>query len=713
MRNIISFLQHIIIILVLLLGKNESIYAQIDKPVNLSDDFLMTLSTDSLLIIEKEAKITDLNLTFRIYDILIRKAKINHNSHALYDAFAAKAKQYQAINQFQSALINFDSALVVMKGINSKIYTGVRIDKAIVLQELHRYNDARNIYLNILKENEITKDTLHKHISLCNLGVLFEEVGDYNNAIRYYKEAIESVENEKNKSFICSYLTNLSEAYKGNEELNQALEYIERAYHIAMTEHDLELKNRILVNYAHILADLNRFEESYLKLDEGLAYCEGEYAKRYFNNISIAKAETLLKQKNKTAAKQVLLECYNRLQNLTNKTKITYYLGEIYFEESNIPQAKTFLAECQQLAEENSILEYAEKAHRLLFTIFDKENNAAKALFHLKAADNIRDTILNLENAEQISALQFKFDLEQSENKVKTTELYASRNLMILGTITAIVIIAAMFYIMRLRSKTYHNMKVKKALIEAQKVELEEKNKILEVQKKKLEESNNLLKQFSYAVAHDLKEPMRTVSNFSSIIQKKYKSYLPEESAEYFDYVTSGAKKMTAMLEGLLQYAIVSTKVEEKEVLSLKDVINDVTLSLYKKIEDCEADIICDEELPKVNMSKIHATQLFQNLTSNALKFVEQKPRIEIHSEVAGNQALISVKDNGIGIDKESGAKLFNLFHRIHKDSSRFEGTGVGLALCKNIVEKYHGKIWFESEPNHGTTFFIQLPIAA
>jgi signal transduction histidine kinase len=117
--------------------------------------------------------------------------------------------------------------------------------------------------------------------------------------------------------------------------------------------------------------------------------------------------------------------------------------------------------------------------------------------------------------------------------------------------------------------------------------------------------------------------------------------------------------------------------------------------------------------MPKVEMSRIHATQLVQNLISNGLKFVEQDPHIEINSQIIGNQVVMSIKDNGIGIDKESGAKLFNLFHRVHRDTSRFEGTGVGLALCKNIAEKYHGKIWFESEVNQGTTFFVQLPLAA
>jgi signal transduction histidine kinase len=707
MQYINSFLQkNTILLLLLLLGKNGKLYAQVTHPTTLSDEFLFHLSKDSLINLEKETRVIGLNTTFRVHDILILKAKLSQNSTEIYDAFIMKAKQYLIVNQYQNALNYFDSAAICIKKTNYKTYTSSQIDRAIVLQQLHRYNEARSIYISILKENETIKDTLHRHVSLCNLGVLFEEIGDYQNAIRYYKEALNAIESENNNTYVCSYLANLSEAYKSNNQANEAFIYIQRAYAIAMSDQDLELKNRIFVVYAHILADLGRFEDAYAKIEEGTKYCEGEYAKRYFNNISIAKAEILYKQKDIAATKQVLTDCYNRLQNIANKAKITYHLGAIYFDEKNIPQAKKFLTECQQLSEQNNILDYAEKAHRLLFSIFDGENNAVKALYHIKAANTIRDTLLNFEKSEQISALQFKFDLEQSEHKLKTTELSANRNFMLLGILLALSIIGAMLYIIYWRGQTYHKLKLKNGLIESQKAELEIKNK-------QLEESNNLLKQFSYAIAHDLKEPLRTVSNFSSIIQRRYKALLPEESHEYFNFVTSGAKRMTTMLDGLLQYAIVSTKSEEKEEFYLNEVVREVTQSLQKKIEDSHATVTFSEKMPMVNMSRLHAIQLFQNLISNGLKFVEQNPNIEINTQIIDNQAVISIKDNGIGIDKDSGAKLFNLFHRVHRDTSRFEGTGVGLALCKNIAEKYHGKIWFESEVNEGTTFFVQLPLAA
>jgi signal transduction histidine kinase len=165
------------------------------------------------------------------------------------------------------------------------------------------------------------------------------------------------------------------------------------------------------------------------------------------------------------------------------------------------------------------------------------------------------------------------------------------------------------------------------------------------------------------------------------------------------------------MLEGLLKYSMLTVnQVTDLEVLNVRDVVSEVKDSLRLIREEKNAQILFPDVMPKLYINKIHLTQLIQNLVSNALKFVTREPIIEIGSQEVEDKILLFIKDNGIGIHPESGKKLFNLFHRLHRDSSQFEGTGVGLALCKNIVEKYGGKIWFESVENEGTTFWMQFP---
>ena len=263
-------------------------------------------------------------------------------------------------------------------------------------------------------------------------------------------------------------------------------------------------------------------------------------------------------------------------------------------------------------------------------------------------------------------------------------------------------------------------MELKNEKIEIQKTQLElfndsmlVKNKEIEEQKRLLEESNGMLRQFSYAVAHDLKEPLRNIGSFTSIIQRKYVSLLPPDAISYFDFVTNGANRMGKMLEGLLKYSMMSVnQVTDLEQLNIRNVVHEVVDSLQLIINEKKATLIYPDTMPQLYTNHIHLTQLIQNLVSNALKFVEKNPVISIASKEESDHILLSIQDNGIGISPESGKKLFQLFHRLHRDSSRFEGTGVGLALCKTIVEKYGGKIWFESVVGEGTTFFMQFPKA-
>ena len=139
--------------------------------------------------------------------------------------------------------------------------------------------------------------------------------------------------------------------------------------------------------------------------------------------------------------------------------------------------------------------------------------------------------------------------------------------------------------------------------------------------------------------------------------------------------------------------------------------MEEVTCNLRERIITSHAVVKTPPPLPRIRMSRIHLVQIFQNLISNALKFVEKDPVIVIDGNVKDDVFIISIKDNGIGINKEYEHKIFNLFHQLNK-RKHYEGTGIGLTICKNIVDKYNGKIWFESQQGKGTTFFISLPIS-
>jgi light-regulated signal transduction histidine kinase (bacteriophytochrome) len=228
----------------------------------------------------------------------------------------------------------------------------------------------------------------------------------------------------------------------------------------------------------------------------------------------------------------------------------------------------------------------------------------------------------------------------------------------------------------------------------------------------KLKESNEELEQFAYIASHDLREPLRTISGFIGLIFNRYKTQL-EPDQELLNYIIDASKRMQEMIDDLLQLSRIS-KGKIFQDVDIKEVINNILKNLNKLINQNFAKIIIDE-MPHIKGDPNQIEQLFQNLIENAIKFRKPNisPEIRIHAdkqiEEDSSQWIFSIQDNGIGIDPKDFKKLFIIFQRLH---SRYEynGTGIGLALCKKIVERHGGKIWVESTPDVGSTFYFSIP---
>jgi PAS domain S-box-containing protein len=225
-----------------------------------------------------------------------------------------------------------------------------------------------------------------------------------------------------------------------------------------------------------------------------------------------------------------------------------------------------------------------------------------------------------------------------------------------------------------------------------------------------LQQSNADLEQFAYAASHDLQEPLRMVSIYSQLLKEEYSDALDQHALSYIDFAVNGARRMSHLLTGLLTYSRVanaSPKLSPKA--DSRAAVNAALLNLSTVIDDAQAAIEMGD-LPPVQVPEIHLVQLFQNLIGNALKYRKdgEKPLIRIDAKRdAGGAWLFSVGDNGIGIEAEYLQQIFGIFKRLH--GSAFEGTGIGLALCQKIVERAGGRIWAESEPGRGSTFFFTL----
>jgi len=232
----------------------------------------------------------------------------------------------------------------------------------------------------------------------------------------------------------------------------------------------------------------------------------------------------------------------------------------------------------------------------------------------------------------------------------------------------------------------------------------EEREKLI----KELERSNSDLEQFAYVSSHDLQEPLRMITSYIKLLSDRYKGRLDKDADEFIDYAVNGANHMKALLNDMLAYSRVGTHGKPFELTDLNISVKTATDNLKKYIDQTGAEIK-HGDLAAVFADGVQMVQVFQNLIDNAIKFCGERPRIHISAEWKQTEWVIGVSDNCIGIDPKHFDRIFVMFKRLHP-GNRFPGTGIGLAVCKKIVERHGGRIWVESEPGKGSTFYFTIP---
>lgn len=236
----------------------------------------------------------------------------------------------------------------------------------------------------------------------------------------------------------------------------------------------------------------------------------------------------------------------------------------------------------------------------------------------------------------------------------------------------------------------------------------------LEIQRHaaELAEANTQLEQFAYVASHDLQEPLRMVTSYLQLVEKRYRDRLDADANEFIGYAVDGAARMKRMINDLLAYSRVTTRSQPLELTSCEDLLAQTLSNLEVAIRDNNT-LITHDLLPTVKADGTQLMTVFQNLIGNAIKFrADKQSHIHISAERRKNEWLFSVQDNGIGIAPEHTERVFAIFSRLHPQS-RYPGSGIGLAICKKVIERHGGRIWFESQLGEGTTFFFTIPALA
>jgi len=236
----------------------------------------------------------------------------------------------------------------------------------------------------------------------------------------------------------------------------------------------------------------------------------------------------------------------------------------------------------------------------------------------------------------------------------------------------------------------------------------------LEAERRALQDSNQNLNEFAYAISHDLQQPLNVVVGFLQLLELRAGARLTDEEREFIGFAVEGTRRMSAMIRGLLAYSRVHTQGQVFRPVCVADALGVALANLRAAIEEAGA-VVTQDPMPMVQGDFGQIVSLLQNLVDNAIKYRDAGRVPTVHVGVWGREGarvVISVADNGIGIDRKHHDRIFGVFNRLHTEQE-YPGTGIGLSLCKRIVDRHGGRIWLDSEVGRGTTMYVALPVPA
>lgn len=491
--------------------------------------------------------------------------------------------------------------------------------------------------------------------------LVFKE--DFLGALDYYIETAKIVHDIEKPTFKYSTWGALGNVYDQLDSMDLSLEYNYKALKLAE-----EINYEIGVSYSYY-----NLANNYYKMgdsDKALDY--------HFKSLAI---------KEKVKDKWGIVSSSRMLTNL-------------FLELGNFSESKKYLDKGLQLANELNAKPALEDLYRSAADFYAATDNYKLSNEFLKKHVGIKNEIVGEKSLRKLKSKKTAYEIQKRDQEIQN--LKKDRDVQTLKMLTFLAFgLAILPFILLLIIGYTKLMKTKK--------QLEETNRLIEKQNDALEESNQELEQFAYVASHDMREPIRTIRSFNSLLKKRYNETLGEQGMEFVDFIDNASARMDTMLTDLLNYSRVSSNKDNMEIINLADSAVLAAKNLTSKFygQDIKLNV---GDLPDVNVNPIQMERLFQNLIANAVKYNDkEKKTIQINYEKTSNAYIIAIKDNGIGIPEEYQHKVFEIFRRLH-GTSEYEGSGIGLATCKKIVERHKGKIWLESEPDVGTTFFFSIP---
>jgi signal transduction histidine kinase len=651
---------------------------------------------------------TNLDLALAYANIALDKARKTGNQKDIFDAQRGIGFIYEDNAMAAQYIPTYEEAARIAENLPDSFKTTIYNDLAIGHRKNGNFRTAFGYYEKVLAIAEKIKDYEMIGSSYHGLGTMHREIGIYDKAVSYYLKSLDISEKLQSTKDIIASHRDISETYLKAKDYDKALMHINKAYPLAIgrqishpkeEEANSQLAN-VLKCHGEVLFQLGNTEGALKKYEEALTIYRSIDLKVYIARTLMLISDVYFKKQAFSQVVATYKEClqYESFFLEGDQAELHYKIGLLYRQQGKGTEAETEFLKSLAIAQKLDYKEIAQRANYQMFLLcLDKHENP-RALAYLNVANALNDSLFNANKTRQTAEMELKFDTEKRENEINTLKARETRFLLIVSISAFLMIVLFLGFLVQMRGRSFRAMKLK--------------NDEIQQQYKRLEESNEILSQFAYVAAHDLKEPLRSIGSYVGLIQMKYAKDLPPDAKEYMQFVNSGVKRMYSLLTDLLDFSQVISQQPGAEVIRPDEVLEDVKANLRNAIESKNAQVLCMENLPSIRMNRSHLLQLFQNLIGNALKFTTGIPIVRVEGREENGHILLTIEDNGIGINKEYGSKVFVLFQQLNK-KDRFDGTGIGLTICKNIVEKYNGRIWFDSEENIGTKFYISIPANA
>jgi signal transduction histidine kinase len=692
-RSFIKKLLSIILFLGFLLMTPQYLHAQKSK---INSDYRIT---DQLLADAKDKQFSDTAAALRACHQALALAQKTNNSIKIYEAYHQLGHIYQINNEEKKAQPYFLGLLAIENSVNNEIKSLIYTDLGNSYKYLGDFKNALHYCLKNHKLGIQTENVSIEQRSNLQLGSYYAAINDFENATKCLMLSVELSNRLNNIDQICESYRVLTVVYLKSKNCELALKSIEKSMSFVekLNDNIFPIVN-VYLSYGNALKDCGQYEAALFPLKRGLALTLETGDKTYQTNASILLADTYSKMNDFKNAEYFYAQC-DALTNAISEGDLVAYnygYGSLLLKKGNYDKAINYLKKSIPLAEKHHKKLTLQRVYACLSDAYEKKGNANESLFYIKKSDVYKDSLYADENTKRISEAQLKYDVIKSEKEVQALK-HRQFNISIGGMLFFLCLLVA-FLVYLSYSKNDKN----KILTEKSN-EIKDKNR-------QLEESNEILKQFAYASAHDLKEPLRSISSFTNIIQKKYTENLPAEAKEYMGFVTTGVRRMESLLNALLEFSsvLVDDHIESKQN-KVPSILKGVFAHFENLIEEKNAVIRYPSVFPTIFMGEAHLKQLLTNLVHNALKFNNGDAKITIEYQIENEELIISIKDNGVGMDATYSDKVFRLFQRLDRVTHK-ESVGIGLTICKNIMDKYAGRIWFDSVVNEGTTFYIAFP---